>query len=186
MVMKAPIWALIARVDLTGSSSSYHRYLLVDLTIRNFSQWWMAGTTSYVTWGWDSWDLCNQFVAVAVTGGLLTLIFYIAIFTRSFAAIGNARKRVAGDRQQEWLLWCLGSTVFATVVSHFGINYAAQLIMGFFLLIACILVATQRSLRVMRVPSSKSVSAGKCSTSDGEAVLARTAIRDAEYSPTGR
>jgi hypothetical protein len=142
MVMKAPVWALIARVDLTGSSSSEQRYMLVDMTIRNFKQWWLLGTPNYVNWGWDSWDLCNQFVAVALTGGLLALIFYVMIFKRGFGAIGDTRKLVNGDRDREWLLWCLGSTLFATVVAHFGINYMAQLIMGFFPLMACISVAT--------------------------------------------
>jgi hypothetical protein len=142
MVMKAPVWALIARIDLTGSSSADQRYLLVDMTIRNFSKWWLLGTKDYTTWAWGSWDLCNQFVAVALTGGLLALIFYIAIFARGFSALGTARKLVNGDRGQEWLLWCLGSSLFANVVAHFGINYMAQLIMGFFPLVACISVAT--------------------------------------------
>ena len=142
MVMKAPVWALIARVDLTGSSSGDQRYMLMDMTIRHFRDWWLLGTNNYVTWGWDSWDLCNQFVAVALTGGLVALIFYIAIFSRSFGAIGNARKLVNGDRRQEWFLWCMGSTLCATVMAHFGINYMAQLIMGFFPLVACISVAT--------------------------------------------
>jgi hypothetical protein len=140
--MKAPVWALISRVDLTGSSSSYQRYILVDMTIRRFSTWWLMGNPDYVNWGWDSWDLCNQFVAVALTGGLLTLILYLAIFKRSFGAIGRARKLVEGDRRQEWFLWCLGSTLFATVVAHFGINYTGVLIIGFFALVAFISVAT--------------------------------------------
>ena len=147
MVMKAPVWALIARVDLTGSSSGYQRYQLVDMTIRHFSDWWLVGTPDYVNWGWDSWDLCNQFAAVALTGGLLALVSYIAIFKKSFGAIGNARKRVNGDLRQEWLLWCFGSTLFATVVAHFGINYMAQLIMGLFALVACINVATFEAKR---------------------------------------
>ena len=41
LVMKAPVWALIARVDLTGSSSGYQRYQLVDMTIRHFGDWWL-------------------------------------------------------------------------------------------------------------------------------------------------
>jgi hypothetical protein len=142
MVMKAPVWALIAHIDLTGSSSGDHRYMLVDMTIRHFSDWWLIGSDAYASWGYDSWDLCNQFVAVAVTGGLLTLVFYITVFSRGFGAIGKARKLVNGDRRQEWLLWCLGSALFATVVAHFGINYMAQLIMGFFPLVACVSVAT--------------------------------------------
>jgi hypothetical protein len=142
LYMKAPVWALISRVDLTGSSSSYQRYVMVDMAIRHFSDWWLMGAPDYVNWGWDSWDLCNQFVAVALTGGLLTLIFYVAIFKRGFQAIGTARKLVNGDRRQEWTLWCLGSTLFATVVIYFGINSVGVLLMVFFVLVACISVAT--------------------------------------------
>jgi hypothetical protein len=159
LVMKAPVWALIARVDLTGSSSGDQRYHLVDMTIRHFSDWWLLGYRHYNTWGWESWDLSNQFAAVALTGGLLTLIFYIAIFKRSFGAIGTARKRVNGDRGQEWLLWCLGSALFANVMAHFGINYPAQLIMGFFPLLVCISVATleatQAAVRSVETPDQE-------------------------------
>jgi hypothetical protein len=145
IVMKAPVWALIARVNLTGSSAGTQRYMLVDMTIRHFSAWWLIGTDAYQKWGWDSWDLCNQFVAVALTGGLFTLIFYIAIFKRCFGSIGATRKLVEGNRSQEWFLWCFASALFATVVAHFGINYMAQLIMGFFTLVACIVVATSEA-----------------------------------------
>jgi hypothetical protein len=141
LVMKAPVWALIARVDLTGSSSGYQRYALVDMTIRHFRDWWLIGTSAYVDWGWDSYDLCNQFVAVALTGGLLSLIFYIAIFKRGFGLIGKARKLVSGDPAQEWFLWCLGSTLFATMVAYFGINSVGVLLMAFLVLVACICVA---------------------------------------------
>ncbi|HXM62355.1 MAG TPA: hypothetical protein VN950_15960 [Terriglobales bacterium] len=137
LVMKAPVWALIARVDLTGSSSSFHRYALVDNCMRHFADWWLLGYKYFNLWGWDMWDLSNQFVAVALTGGLLTLIFYIAIFSRSFGMIGTARKQVTGDREQEWLLWCLGSVLFAHVVAHFGINYGAPMQVGLFSILAC-------------------------------------------------
>jgi hypothetical protein len=159
MVMKAPVWALIARIDLTGSSSSYQRYQLVDMTLRHFGEWWLIGTPNYVSWGWDSWDLCNQFAAVALTGGLLTLIFYIAIFKQGFSAVGKAIKRVDGDHDQEWMFWCFGSSLFAVVVAHFGINYMAQLIMGFFPLIACISVvsyeSTQAAAETAELPGKK-------------------------------
>lgn len=148
LVMKAPVWALIARIDLTGSSSGYQRYMLVDMTIRHFSDWWLIGTNKYVAWGWDSWDLCNQFVAVALTGGLLALIFYIAIFKLSFGSIGTTRKQVDGHRDLEWPLWCLGSALFATLVAHFGINYVPQLLMGFFPLVVCIGVMSRETSRV--------------------------------------
>jgi len=142
LVMKAPVWALISRVDLTGSSSGYHRFYLVDNCIRHFSDWWLLGYKDYPQWGFMMFDCCNQFVVQAVCGGLLALVAYIAIFSRSFGAIGRARKRVRGDRRQEWRFWCLGTAIFSVVVAHFGINYPAVMEMGLFTLWVCISAAT--------------------------------------------
>jgi len=147
LVMHGPVWSLIARMDLTGSSSGYHRYYLVDKCIRHFSDWWLLGYKYYNLWGWDMWDLCDQFVVQALAGGLLTLVAYITIFKRTFGAIGNARKQVEGDRGKEWLLWCLGAALFSVVVAHFGINYPAMMEMGLFTFWAAISTATFEAMQ---------------------------------------
>jgi hypothetical protein len=69
------------------------------------------------------------------------------IYSRSFGALGNARKRVEGDRGQEWLLWCLGSALFANVIASFGINFTFLYLLCFFPLLACILVAVSEAKR---------------------------------------
>ena len=142
LVMNGPVWSLIEHIDLTGGSSSFHRYMLVDNCIRHFGDWWLLGSKDYGSWGWLMWDLCNQFVVAAVTGGLVTLALFIGIYKRSFGAIGTARKQLVGDRGREGLLWCLGSVLFANVVASFGINYMVHLMTLFFILLACISVAT--------------------------------------------
>jgi hypothetical protein len=156
LVMNGPVWSLIEHVDLTGGSSSYHRYMLVDNCIRHFGDWWLIGYKYYGDWGFDMWDLCNEFVVAALTGGLVTLIIFIAIYSRSFGAIGTARKHVDGDRGQEWRLWCLGSVLFANVVASFGINYMFHLMMCLFSLLVCISVATfeakQATVRTVAAP----------------------------------
>jgi hypothetical protein len=140
MVMKAPVWSLIARVDLTGSSSSYHRYYLVDNCVRHFWEWWLLGTRNYNNWGWDMWDLSDQYVACALTGGLISLVLFIGILSRSFGGIGTTRKLVRG-KKDEWLLWCLGSTMFAMVMGFFGCSFMAQMQMELFAFLAMISVA---------------------------------------------
>jgi hypothetical protein len=147
LVMKAPVWALISRVDVTGSSSGYHRFYLVDNCIRHFSDWWLLGYKDYPKWGFMMFDCCNQFVVQAVNGGLLALVAYIAIFSRSFGSIGKARKKAEGNRGQEWYLWCLGSTLFSIVVAHFGINYPAMTEIGLFTFWTMISVATFEARR---------------------------------------
>ena len=148
LVMNAPVWSLIARIDLTGSSSGYHRYYLINNCVNHFSDWWLLGTKYYNTWGYDMFDLCDQYVVCAVTGGLVTLVLFIMIYSRSFGAIGRARKRVSGDRKQEWFLWCLGSTLFAHVVASFGLNYMALLQMALFPLFAFVSVVAFEAKRL--------------------------------------
>lgn len=155
LFMHGPVWSLIEKIDLTGGSSNYHRYMLVDNCIRHFSDWWLIGYKNYGDWGFDMWDLCNQFVVNALTGGLVTLLIYLAIFKRSFRAIGIARKRVEGDRRHEWLFWCLGSALFANVVAHFGINYMVHLSMCLFVLLVCISAAADEAKREVKLAKDR-------------------------------
>jgi hypothetical protein len=141
VVMKAPVWALIARVDLTGSSSGYHRYMLVDGCIRHFADWWLMGTKDYDSWGWDMWDLSNQYVAYALTGGIVALVTFILIITKAYSRLGNTRKSLAGDADGKWLLWCLGAALTAHVVGYFGIGYFDQMQFAWYALLAMISVA---------------------------------------------
>jgi len=140
-VMKAPVWFLIARVDLTGSSSSYHRAELIDQCVNHFSSWWLIGTKDAATWGWDMWDAQNMYVSVAEAGGLAALVFFILVISRSFARLGDARKQ-AKDGKQEWFIWFLGAALFANVVAFFGVNYFDQSRMAWFALIAMICACT--------------------------------------------
>ena len=145
IIMNGPVWSLIEKIDVTGGSSNYHRYMLIDNCIRHFTDWWLTGYRYYSDWGFDMWDLCNQFVVAALTGGLLSLVLFVMIYVKGFSAIGNARKLVNGDRAQQWPLWCLGSVLFANVVASFGINYVAQLMMFFYLVLGFIATITSQS-----------------------------------------
>jgi hypothetical protein len=126
IVMKAPVWFLIARVDLTGGSSSYHRAELVDQFIRHFSQWWFIGTNDNASWGLDMFDVQNQYVNAGLAGGIIGLVFFIATISRGFGAVGNIRKCQARTGHGEWVSWLLGCALFANVVVFFGVNFFDQ------------------------------------------------------------
>jgi hypothetical protein len=144
LVMNAPVWALIARIDLTGSSSGSHRYLLVDMFIRHFGDWWLLGTKNYNTWGSDTWDLANQYVANGVTGGLATLVAFVAVISRSFAALGSVGKY--GERKHRWLVWCLGAALLAHVAAYFGIGYFDQMQFAWYALLAMIAAVASEAM----------------------------------------
>jgi hypothetical protein len=140
LVMKAPVWHLISRVDISGGSSSYHRYQLIDQFIRHFWDWWLVGTKSNADWGWWMWDAANQYVAVGESSGLIPFILFLAIIVLSFKYLGKAR-HIAASREEALFLWSLGSALFAHVVGFFGISYFDQTIIAWYTLLAMISTA---------------------------------------------
>jgi len=147
MVMKAPVWALIGRVDLVGGSSGDHRYELVNQFIRHFGDWWLLGVKEAEKWGYEMSDLSNQFVEAGVTGGLLTLVLFIAIIVYCFKRLGDARAASQDNPQAERRLWTLGAALFSNVAAFFGISYFDQTIVSWYTLVAMIVVATAAALR---------------------------------------
>jgi hypothetical protein len=145
LIMHGPVWSIIEHIDLTGSSSSYHRYMLIDTFIRHFSDWWLVGTKDNGSWGWDMWDASDQYVAYGFSGGLLTFLLFLTIISKAFGRVGKARKIVEGNRREEWFLWCLGATVFSHVVGFFGIGYFDQMQFAWFTLLAIISVAVSEA-----------------------------------------
>lgn len=142
LIMKAPVWFLIARVDVIGGSASFDRANLIDTCVRHFSEWWLCGTHDTGNWGWSMWDLSNQFVSVAETGGLLALICFVAVLSRSFGRLGVTRKAVAGLPEKEWGIWLLGAAVYSHMLAYFGVSYFDQTQVTWLVLLSIIVAAT--------------------------------------------
>jgi hypothetical protein len=138
LVMKAHVWWLLARVDLTGSSNGWDRAALIDNAIKHFSEWWMLGTNNNANWGYSMYDLCNWFVAQGVLGGISTFILFICVITLCFQRIGCARKAVQGVWRQEFFIWSVGGALSSHVFSFFGISYFDQTIVSWIALLATI------------------------------------------------
>src|SRR5579864_1487582 len=138
MIMKAPVWFIIQHIDIVGGSSGYHRAMLINDFIFHFRDWWLMGTAENSRWGFNMWDLCNQYVAEGQLGGLATFICFIAMICMCFSKIGTARRAVEGDRDKEWFFWLLGSALFSHVVAFFGISYFDQTRVSWFSLLVMI------------------------------------------------
>ena len=167
LAMKAPVWMLIARVDLTGGSSGYHRAALIDNCIRHFADWWLIGVKSTAYWGFEMWDQANQFVAEAAAGGLATLVCFVLLLTIGFSWLGTSR-RFARSKREQWTYWLFGTTLFAYVVSFFGISFSDQSYYGWYTLIASIVVITRPVLSKKRKFSSGSEGDGDHATGNSK------------------
>jgi hypothetical protein len=148
--MKAPVWHLIARIDITGGSSSWHRYMLVDQCIRHFGDWWLIGVKDTSVWGWDMWDTANQYVGTCDNSGLLPFLLFLAVLVYGFKYLGKARRAAAKDKDKKRALfiWAVGSALFANAVAFFGISYFDQTMVAWYCLLA--MISTIMSFRPKR------------------------------------
>ena len=152
LLMHAPVWFLIKRADVIGGSSGYHRAMLVNNFIVHFREWWLMGTKENAGWGFDMWDMSNQYVIEGQTGGLLAFILFIALICIAFSKLGSARKAVEGDRQKEWYFWLLGCALFGHVIAYFGISYFDQTRFAWYAILAIISGATAPVLAKAPLP----------------------------------
>jgi hypothetical protein len=150
--MKAPVWFLIARIDLTAGSSGYHRALIVDQFIRHFWDWWLIGVKDTAQWGWDLWDVQNQYVAAGETGGLMAFCLFVAVIVRAFVRLGDARKLAENDKREQWLYWLVGCSLFSNALAFIGANYYDQSRISWFLILASVNLVTASLVQPAATP----------------------------------
>jgi hypothetical protein len=135
IVMKAPVWYVIQKVDFVGGHG-WDRAFLVDQFAQHIWDWWLIGSDTNAKWSvyGGTWDRCNQYVAEGLSGGLLGLVLFIALFVIAFSILGRARKRARGVHG--WLYWCLGAALLGHIAAFWGVSYWDQMRVPWLLLFA--------------------------------------------------
>ncbi len=154
IVMKANVWDLLARVDVVSGNSAYHRANLIEQFYRHFGEWWALGVQSTASWGWDMWDVANQFLLMGKRGGFLAFVLFIVLLGLCFREVGRVVGKADGDRQTQFLAWGFGAALFANCVAFLGCAYWDQFLVLWYLILAMI-----ASLRVLvKVPAPEPAS----------------------------
>jgi hypothetical protein len=136
LIMKGPVWSLLARTNVVGGSTGWHRYHLVDRAIANFGEWALWGTQGTGHWGIGLWDVTNQYVIEGVRGGFLLLALFVAALYLAFRYVGKAWRAVNANEPRRMLAWCVGVALFAHAASFLGVSYFGQIIMLWYVTLA--------------------------------------------------
>ncbi len=133
LVMKAPAYFVIARIDITNGSNGWHRAELIKQAIAHFRDWWLAGTLYTrdwmpygVSWSPNHCDITNQYIGYCVSGGLLLMLLFIAALWTAFKNIGNYLRHPLADHSRDWLVWSMGAALFAQAASCVSVAYFDQ------------------------------------------------------------
>lgn len=135
IVMRAPVWHLIARANIIGGSTGYHRFHLIDQAIKHFGEWMLLGTRDTSHWGWGLGDVTNQYILEGVRGGTLTLAVFIILLIMTVKTFGGYSLRPM-PRRQQWFIWCLCISILGHCLSFVGVSYFGQIMMLLYLTLA--------------------------------------------------
>lgn len=135
LVMNKPVWHLMARADIFGGSTGWHRYHLFNEFVHNMPEWFLLGTKNTGHWGYGLQDVTNQFVLEAVRGGFVTLLIFCKIV---YNAIKLPCKFSLIERNQEivWLTWGICVAMFGHFITFWGVSYFGQINMLLYLTFA--------------------------------------------------
>lgn len=166
IVMKAPAYYLIARIDLIGGSTGWHRSALIESGLRHLKEWWLAGTDYTIHWmpygvEWnpDHTDITNHYLHLGVVGGLPLMLLFIAILYKGFSFVGQTLRQSSElPAESPFMLWGFGAALFAQAVTCIAVSYFDQSILFLYLTLAAIssVYALKTSLSTVEVSQSGS------------------------------
>ena len=145
LVMNAPIYYILDRIDLTGSSTGWHRAVLIQSAISHVGDWLLGGTDYTRDWtpeaGYDAdeTDITNHYIRMAVWGGLPMLLLFVWSLVIAFdmvTKILRADKNVPGRYQ--FLMWTLGCILFGHVTAMVSVSYFDQSVFYLYFVLAAI------------------------------------------------
>ena len=146
VVMKAPVYYLIARIDLAAGSTGWHRAALIESAIRHIDEWWMTGTDhtrhwmpTGVSWSPEHTDITNEYLNMGVLGGLPLMFLFIATLAVAFIFVGRLQKESNDlDGETRFMLWGFGAALFAHAVTFISVSYFDQSFLFIYLTLAAI------------------------------------------------
>ena len=143
IVMNQPAYYILAKIDLTGSSTGWHRARLIESAFEHLGEWWWAGTdktrhwmASGVAWNTDHTDITNYYLRMGVNGGLPLMLLFIWGLWVSFQYVGHTlRVKPEMPTADQFTVWAIGSSLFAQAVTCVSVSYFDQ---SFLFLYTCL------------------------------------------------
>lgn len=146
LAMDAPAYYLLARIDMTGSSTSWHRAELIDAAISHFSEWWLVGTDytrhwmAYgVPWSGNHIDVTNYYIMMGINGGLPLMVLFVLVIAKGFSFVGQQTCQRNGNEivtTSPFVMWALGAALFSHASTLISISYFDQSIVFLYLTLA--------------------------------------------------
>jgi hypothetical protein len=155
--MNDPAYYILARIDLAGGSTGWHRARLIQSALEFLPEWWLAGTDytrhwmpTGVSWSVDHTDITNHYLKMGVLGGLPLMLLFIAVLAKGFSFVGQTPRQMPElSQQSRFMLWALGASLFAHAATIISVSYFDQSFMFLYVTLAAISSARPGMIRAI-------------------------------------
>ncbi len=144
-IMADPVYYLIAKIDITGGSTGWHRAALIESSINHLGEWWLGGTDvtrhwmpTGVAWNLKHTDITNHYLKMGVVGGFPVMFIFIAVIYYGFKTISQTLVLPKINEDEQKLVWTLGATLFGHATGFISVTYFDQSIVFLYLNLAII------------------------------------------------
>ena len=143
VVMNDPAYFVLARIDLAGGSTGWHRAELIRSSLQHLNEWWLYGTDRTRHWmpsgipaDPNHTDITNHYLSMGVVGGVLQMVLFIACLALAFSYAGRIARPENESGTPRWLVWCCGAALAAHATTFFSVAYFDQSFVPLYLLLA--------------------------------------------------
>lgn len=151
-IMENSVWWLLARIDLTGSSTGWHRYWLMEQALNHWDEWILIGTRDITHWNVWYNDVTSMYVLQAISGGGVGLLAFFWLCWKLFTRLENSRV-VEPDAIQPLLQWALLCSFLTHLASFMSVAYWGQTLVLFGFWVA-LYTSFPNQINPRRVPTS--------------------------------
>lgn len=145
LTMSRPAYFIISKIDLTGSSTGWHRSRLIQAAIEDLGAWWLLGTDLTIHWigiagpSDKHSDITNYYLMMGIVAGLPAMFLLIAIIWLAFCWVGRAIRSMPREMSDDkFIIWCWGASLFAHATTSISVAYFDQSVFFFWMNIAVI------------------------------------------------
>jgi hypothetical protein len=160
VIMRDPFYFVMARIDITGGSTGWHRAQLIKASIEQLHEWWLVGTDYTRHWmptgipaNAIHTDITNFYISLGVSGGLPLMVLFILVIWATFRAIGKAIRRSDLREPEKFVAWTLGAILFGHVINFLGCSLFDQSMFSFLVIPAAAVTCWRCTTRQMRTES---------------------------------
>ena len=124
---------IFTRISFISASTGYHRYMLFEGLFNNVPKWFFIGTNNRM-FNRSFIDVTNQYILIALDGGIIALVLQLSLIEMGFKAVGRALK-ASVKRADTLLIFGVGVGYLVAIISFTAVSAYGEAVIPLYMIL---------------------------------------------------